>query len=160
MKTKLLLLFLLIGSFTFSQEHSFKLQDRSVIWQKVFDGSADQILHPKLKDGHVSKLTFQHCPGTSIFMREDIHFDYKIESKDNRFRVTINNIFFENSVQINLGSVSTDIKSTNFEDYVVRHKKNELRDGFTHRKNYTCLEDLFTKIFTPTEEPEIFDDNW
>lgn len=157
---KLLLLFLLMGSLAFSQEHSFQLHDRSVIWQKVFDGSADQIHHPKLKDGHVTKLSFRHCPGTSIFMRDDIHFDYKIESKENRFRVTISNISFENSFQFSSGYITTDAKSTNFEEFAVRHKKNELRDGFTHRKNYKCLEELFTRIFTPTEESAIYNDDW
>ena len=155
----LLLILIFLPEIAVSQEHSFKAVDRYVIWQKVFEGLADQIHHPKLKDGSVSKLSFRHCPGTSIFMRDDISFEYQIEKKEDRFRVTIKNISFENSVQISLGNVFTDSKSTNFEDYAIRHRKNELRDGFTHQKNYKCLEELFTKIFTP-KETTISNDDW
>jgi len=160
MKTKLLLLFLFIGSLAFSQDHSFKLQNRSVFWQKVFEGSPDKINHPKLKDGAGTKINIKPCPGTSAFMIGDVSFEYQIESKENRYRITIKNIVFENSFQLNFGAAFTSSESTNFETYAVRHKKNELRDGFTHRKNYKCLEELFTRIFTPTEESAIYNDDW
>src|SRR5690606_16076724 len=123
------------------------------------EGDSEQIQHPKLKDGHVSKLSFRHCPGTSMFLRSDIDFDYKIESKEDRLRVTVTNISFENTIQISYGAISTDSKSTNFEEFAIRHKNNELRDGNTHEKNYQCLEELFTNIFTPKESINT-DDDW
>lgn len=160
MKTKLLLLFLFIGSLVFSQEHSFSIENGFVVWQKVFQGSSDQIWNPKLKDGHASQFKIDRCSRTSSYMYFEMNFDYKIESKEDRYRITITNIEFIDVLQHALAKESANPFTTHFEELIIRNKDGKFREGGIHQRNLKCLDDYFTKIFTPTEEPTIYNDDW
>lgn len=154
-----LLVLLLISTFAFSQDHSFTIQNDYVVWQKVFDGSSDQIFNPKLKDGQALNFEINRCKGTSSYMYFDVNFDYQIEDKEGRYRITVTNITFTDAIQHVLLKTSANPIKTDFEDYIIRNKDGEFRKGNIHQTNLKCLDDFLTKTFSP-KETTILDDNW
>jgi hypothetical protein len=130
-------------------ETNFTLEDGVIFWQKVFKGNSDNVQHPKLINNKAENCNTGKCKSASMFLFEDFSFNYKIENKENRFRVTIQNIRFNNSVQLDLGGVVTDVKSNSLGDFVIRSKDGKLRKNKAVQKALECLNNYFIEIFTP-----------
>ena len=171
--------FLLITFFSFSQNpkieyKNFKLQDnKEIIWQKVFEinVSKDSIL--KLIQGNIvsnsfiNNLKYENYTfnGTSSFekltntssaplrARTEYNCFVKIDIKENKYRITIENIKF---IPINFNFDGVGINhSYSLEEMVVRNAKHEIRKNRNSRKMLSNFnKDLINLLTLKSEKKE------
>ncbi|MFC4268354.1 hypothetical protein [Polaribacter marinivivus] len=145
---------------------NFKLQDnKKIIWEKIFDRnlSKDSILNIisehkssqrflnniDLKDDSFSGLSnfikISDLKGLPLAVHTDFNCFVRIDVKDNKYRVTINDIKFK-PINLNYGMVGMNTNFT-LEDIVVRNKHHEIRKNKTARKVLTNLNNDLLSIF-------------
>ena len=149
---------------------NFKIENRDVIWQKVFETklSKEEVITYLKENGNISyleisdnKLTGQLTKveadykgfgktemGTTIYIARSFFNAFTIiDFKDNRYRVTLKNIRL---IQKYSDALSEEGQKTSLKTYAVKNRKPLLRNSFKGSPsgilNYT-----FTKIFTATK---------
>jgi hypothetical protein len=165
MKTILLLL---LPLYLFSQEdgiyakkpkyefpETFKIEEGMIYWQKTFESSDTLVLqklsrHPRLRltesgQGLLENASF-NCKCDLMIYKDDFFADVEIEIKPGKYRVTVTNIRFMNSIQFNLYGVSTSQNSTSIESISLKGK-GELRSGYNHRNALHNLHRYFEDLF-------------
>lgn len=149
---KLFLIILLISNITFSQQTNFRVENNTIFWSINNDKINFEALnkHPKITFTEEKKGFFQNakskCPGSSIFMREEFNFDFRISNENNTIKIEVYNIRFKNSIQTNLYGVSTSNSDAPFENYALKND-NTLRTNNTFKKNFECLHSFFKEVF-------------
>ena len=137
-----------------AQSNSFTTDNDKLIWENVFISSETNIpnliaRHTRLKITSVANAVYRGygtdvrntCPGTSDFLKDDFSFNFEIEPRDGKYRVTITNIIFSKKVK-------TKKSATASEKLLL--EKGALKTGTKAEADFTCLENYFTKIFSMT----------
>lgn len=135
---------------------TFSVENSIITWEKVYTLEENQSVNDlsnnlKLKmnaDGYGTVYDNQcKCRATSSYLDWNFNYDYKVEQKENRYKVTISNIIFIDGITMSLYGVTTTPQSTPFEYYILK-KTGELKPGFQTKANLECLDNYFTKQFT------------
>lgn len=148
---KSLVFFLLLSIQAFCQTNNFSVKGSSLIWENVFISNETNISavlakHPRLKiDSTAGKLHKGNavkikntCPETSLFMNDEISFDFEIEESTGKYRVTVTNIKFTNKG-----------KSKNAESYLI--EKGAIKTGSIVQNDIECIENYLNRTFTLTQ---------
>ena len=151
---KKILLLLLISFSAVAQDEVIGTQnfsvndDKIIIWTKIFEIDSINVLESfkqKLNihflnenSGYVDNLKLRCEKTISMYAEGNFKINFRIDFKENKYRVIASNIVFENNIQLNFGGVSTSKSYTNIEDY-------EFSDSqFT--KPYNCLAGIKYKM--------------
>jgi len=137
----------------FAQGNNFIVENEKLVWENVFISSETNIpnligRHSRLKiissDGALYRgkgIELRNtCPGTSDFLKEDYSFDFEIELRDGKYRVTITNIVFSKKAKKPKSTVAAE--SYFFESGKIK------QDAVT-TANLACVETYITKLFSP-----------
>lgn len=154
---KALLFFLLYSVAGMAQSGNFAIAENKLVWETVFisdESNVPQLIerHPRLKiisaKGNIYKGTGAEikntCPGASDFMNYDFGFNFEIELREGKYRVTVTNIVFTKTSR-NKGRVSTADAA---EKYFTEN--GNLRAGAAVQSDLACLETFFNRVFTMT----------
>lgn len=143
--------FLLLFSISnFAQNNNnFSVESKSLEWSYVFELNTGENIS-LLKDNltldfkndnfGTSKDQTISCNGLSIYSRLPFNFNFKIESKDNKYRVVVSNIIFNDN--LNFGNNTT----TKIEIYALKNSS-EIKQNTQNIKNLNCLNEYFLNIF-------------
>lgn len=143
---------------------NFSVEKNVITWKKVFEFKENPI--PYLKQN--SNLKFKdsifgtadnlllRCRNISFYCKNDFQINFKIETKENKYRVTVSNIVFKNAININFGGVSTDDKLILLEEAELRFKDNTIRKNNQSVINLNCIDEFLTELFTI----KIIEDKW
>jgi len=156
MKKIVLMLLLLYSISGFSQANSFIVSNEKLIWENVFISEEANIpaiisRHVRLKitssEGSLYKgigTDLKHtCPGTSDFLKDDFSFDFEIELREGKYRVTVSNLIF-----IKKNGRKSPAQTLGAEKFLT--DKGEIKQGGRSEADLICLDDYFNKIFTMT----------
>lgn len=146
------LLFLLSVS-CFAQDNNFIVENEKLVWENVFISSETNIpnivgRHSRLKimssDGALYRgkgIELRNtCAGTSDFLKDDYSFDFEIELRDGKYRVTITNIIFSKKTK--------KLKSTTLaENYFLENGK--IKSDTVTTADLACIENYIIKVFSP-----------
>jgi hypothetical protein len=137
----------------FAQGNNFIVENGKLVWENVFISSETNIpniigRHSRLKiitaDGAVYRgkgIELRNtCPGTSDFLKDDYSFDFEIELRDGKYRVTITNIVF--SKKLKKQKTITIAETYLFENSKIK------TDAIT-AADLGCIENYITKLFSP-----------
>lgn len=151
--------FLVIVFFSFSigcmaQSNNFVVANSKISWENVFISSETNITnllarHSRLKitsaNGDIYKgvgVNLRNtCPGTDDFLKDDFNFNFEIEVREGKYRVTISDIVFYKKAK-------SKKNSTPSEKYFI--DKTEIKTGEKSEADFTCLENYFIKLFSAT----------
>ena len=150
----LLLLFCSLSGF--SQANSFIVSNEKLIWENVFISDETNIpaiiaRHVRLKitstQGGVYKGTGTQlkntCPGTSDFLKDEFSFDFEIELREGKYRVTISKLIFLKKI----GKGKPEQLMGAEKALVIN---GELKQDDKTMHDILCLDNYFNKIFTMT----------
>ncbi|TRW24408.1 hypothetical protein FMM05_11285 [Flavobacterium zepuense] len=156
MKKIALLLLLLCSLSGFSQANSFIISNEKLIWENVFISEETNIpaiisRHVRLKitssEGGVYKGTGTElkntCPGTSDFLKDDFSFDFEIELREGKYRVTISNLIF-----LKKTAKKKHAQPMGAEKFLT--DKGVIKSGGKSDADLLCLDNYFNKIFSMT----------
>jgi hypothetical protein len=149
------MVFLLLFSVScFAQVNNFIVKNNSLIWETVFisnETNIPQLLqrHPRLNvissENNIYKGTGTEirntCPGASAFMDNEFSFDFEIELREGKYRVTITNIKFTLS-----GNSKKKPAVKNAENYLVEN--GAVKAGEATQQDLMCFETFFNRLFT------------
>jgi hypothetical protein len=159
MKNLLVIAFVFITSGLFAQNENFNLEKDAIIWRYVFnDTNSIKLLKDKSKlefktdsTGIIKKSLLNHKKTTDEFTAE-----FKIESKKDRYRVTVTNIRFFSSRQINFEGIMTSMTDYPLEMHWIKNNKIIEKLGGV---NITELfNDFFVDLFTIPKQKT--DEDW
>jgi len=171
---KKVLFLLLISTICFSQENTkyievfnnekeliefqnFSLDNNFIIWQKVFESNDKDVtgyFRKQLRltflneDSGTSINNNLECKGIAFYASGNFNFKFLIEIKENKYRVSVSGINFENQLQYNVGNVSTSNSSINLESVALRDSNNTFRKNSQIKTDLECLNQYFTNLFT------------
>jgi hypothetical protein len=148
------LIFLLSPFFAIAQ-NDFKVEKEQVIWQKVFDNNVSSndfdksfktrtlFLNSQFSDNQIYGITepktlIKYDWSMPIYASYLTYFTYRVEFKENRYRVTVNDI-----TQV----VTTDKTETTLTGFILK-KDQTLRTGRNHQKFLLKLHEALDKEFT------------
>lgn len=159
-----ILLLLLLSFNCYSQDiaENFTVKKNIITWSKVYEFKDDPI--PFLKQNLALKFDEKNsgaaqdlnlrCKSISIYARENFKFNFLIEIKDGKYKVTASNFVFSNSFNINLSGISSNETPSTIEKYELRNKDNTIRTNSQSKTNINCLNDYLSELFQikPTKE--------
>jgi len=152
------LLFILLSNHLYSQDikyENFIVQDKKIIWQKIYqkDSIADLSKIPALKFNSNSTASCYNqklsCKGLAIYAQSTFQFDLLIEEKENKVRITVNNIVFDSNFQVSVGYITTSEKYVTLEEAELRTSDFKFRKNSQSQKNVNCLDNYFIDLFKP-----------
>jgi len=136
----------------FAQDTNFLVSNGKVVWENVFISNETNIpniiaRHTRLKITSSSDNVYKGrgidvrntCPGTSDFFKDDLSFDFEIEVRDGKYRVTVANMVFSKGPKKQKATTAA-------EKYFLADSK--IKTGGEADTNFTCLENYFTKLFS------------
>ncbi|KOS05088.1 hypothetical protein AM493_02840 [Flavobacterium akiainvivens] len=134
------------------QSNSFLASSNKLVWENVFITNDTNIQafisrHSKLKitsaDQNIIKGNAagirNTCPETSVFMKDNVSFNFEIESSDGKYRVTVTNIIF---------TKKNAKKGTIAENYFI--KDGQILTTGTLPADLNCIDAYFNRIFNTT----------
>jgi hypothetical protein len=145
---------------------AFRLANKNIIWEVVFElkeGETIEGLKNNLKlkfndEGFGTAEELQlDCKGVNMWLKGNFKTNYKIETKDNRYRVTASNFIFEDTMEINFGSVRTAAKTTPLEFYELKDSNGTIRPNNQTQRDMQCLDHQLRQLFTIIPAPN---QNW
>lgn len=135
----------------FSQNtYNFSVENKSLEWSYIFElktGENVSLLKNNLSldfktdSTGISKNQNVLCNGISIYTRLPFDFNFRIESKDSRYKVVISNIIFNDN--LNFGNNTT----TKIESYTLSNNLT-IKQNNQNLKNLNCLNEYFLTNFT------------
>lgn len=152
------LLFILLSNHLYSQDikyENFIVQDKKIIWQKIYqkDSIADLLKIPALKfNSNTTASCYNQklsCKGLAIYAQSTFQFDLLIEEKENKVRITVNNIVFDSNFQVSVGYITTSEKYVTLEEAELRTSDFKFRKNSQSQKNVNCLDNYFIDLFKP-----------
>lgn len=158
------IILILLLPFCAIAQHSFEANDNHVEWKQIFKDTVKVDLmqsHLQSVFNHEGNIIVsdQVINGTTEFMpivtdlsdlspafRQPLKLNYKIEFKEGRYRVFVNNITFK-GIPITIYGV------TNYDHYyadttLIRTRDGELRKNKQAQRILTRMHDAFIKLFT------------
>jgi hypothetical protein len=171
---KKILLLLLISFSAVAQDEVIDTQnfsvndDKIIIWTKIYEIDSINVLESfkqKLNihflnqnSGYVDNLKLRCKEMISIYAEGNFKVNFRIDFKEDKYRIIVSNIVFENTMQYNYGSISTSKNYSNIEDYELRTRDNLLRKNEQSISNRICLNELFESLFSVKNIK--IDDKW
>lgn len=158
------LILLLLLPFCAVAQHDFKAIDNKVEWSHIFkqDISIEamtQHLHTSFNHLNDLIITDNSIQGTTDYMplitnteylsagfSQPIKINYRIDFKEGRYKVTVNNIVFKGII-ITISGVG-DQSDLYADTALIRTRDGELRKNKQAQKVFTRLHDAFIKEFT------------
>ena len=131
-----------------------------ITWAKDFNQPIDELYNymkqnPALRDigpngGQLpGRRAICEQRGTAIFMRNPVSGVVTIEETQEGYRIIVDSFRFKNQIQINLGSVETDVDSEPIEAYLLKKKDRTIRKNKQALRDLNCLNQYLSKLFTP-----------
>lgn len=159
---KKLLLFITLLTSSFYAQENFKIENNSIIWQKVFDNFTNLDLKQLQQNPFCANLQFNNViSGTSnyyqfpnkeglpVFAYQDFKCFILVEEKENKYRVTISNITFK-GLEIEVFGVKN--KSEEYLSfYALKNNGGELRKNNSITNTLNSLNNFFIETFTLKE---------
>jgi hypothetical protein len=150
-----LIYLLLLFPFLTQAQHTFKSESKELSWQHIYDSDITaETYYNNIKtqkefvdcnfDGVILYGTtpfidlIKDHSGMPIFARWDIQLTYKIEFKDNRYRVTVSNMLWD-SYNFN------DI--TPFEDLLLKKRDGSIRGANKYQEYLSVVEMKLITLF-------------
>ncbi|MEJ5105557.1 hypothetical protein [Chryseobacterium sp. MYb328] len=183
MKNIAILFTILISCLYYSQENSFSINNKQVVWQKIYDSTKniDEVKNILTSSGKVNVTSIESGilngdvsdymmdykgagntrAGTPIFIYSSKFFtNFKIEFKENKYRVTITNIRLKgNSGSLYSSGVAiSNDGNENLESYALTNDKESFRNNFEGRAS-KIINYSFTQLFDVSKYTET-NDNW
>jgi len=140
----LLIFFSFYSLLCFSQYKSFSIESGLIFWKNIYENSEDLNelkTNPRIEFTSDSTGIIKKGNANPKFHQES-SAEFKIEVKDERYRVSVFNIRFYNTTQISLYGVSTDITDYGIEEFLI-DKKGAIKT----RKNQVLTMDLLDAFF-------------
>lgn len=151
MKYFYLLFLLSINAFSQTEIGNFKIEQGEVVWQKIFEEDLPiESQDLKLKAVGLPLMT------TTFWLSDIEGAKMKVEHKDNRTRITINDIYSISSTKINLGQVEENIKPIYAEEIYV--SKNGVFKKFFLKKDGKLIEEIINREINNLIKYETEDD--
>jgi hypothetical protein len=159
-----IIIFLFLFPFILIAQNNFAAVDSNVVWEQVFNDSVvatDYLKHLNISISQENPaiLVNDYTSGQSTYMdliedksslsaffRQPVKFDYRVDFKEEKYRVTIRNITFK-GISITLYGV-TDDTDTYLDNSLIRNRDGELRKNKMSQRIQYQLNSVFTKIFT------------
>lgn len=155
---KKIILVLFIGFSGFAQNtDNFSAEDNSLIWSRIFElkegediSNIKNNLKLNFKDNISGTAENQHCKckGGSTYVKSPFSYNFKIEKKENRYKVFVSNIIFKDNLSINIGSVVNGPTTHTIEEFALKNSDNTIRKNSQNSKNLNCLDAFFTSNFS------------
>jgi len=159
-KILLLLTLIIFQNNTFCQkktiDSSFSISNKKVVWSKIYKSENKDViklLKSKLilnfnadSTGTAKDLKLL-CKNISIYSKNNFSIIFKIEFKENMYKVTATNFIFENQNQLNVSELHSELKYFNIENYILTRELNFKNDGFNSRTT-TCLNNFLSELFS------------
>ena len=167
---KIALLFIIIPFCAIGQEN-FKAVDSKVVWQHVFEDSISAQKYLKhvntlISQENPAQLTVDYISGQSTYMnliedksslsaafKKPAKFDFNIDFKEGKYRVTVRNIALE-GISLTLYGV-TDDSDFYLDKEFIRTRDAQLRKNKMAKRLLTRLDSALIKLFTYKSQ-----DNW
>jgi len=145
-----LLLFFTINCF--SQSTSFGVRNEKLFWENVYisnESNIPQLIkrHSKLKIDSVSKNIYKGhatalkntCEAASANLNNEFNFNFEIELREGKYRVTISNLEF--IIKGNKSKKTVDSELYYVDNGIIKPSSKE---------DFECLESYFNRIFSFT----------
>ena len=149
MKIFLFLLFVVSQS-VFAQVENFAVPDKKLVWENVYisnEANIPQLVerHSSLRivsqSGNIFKGTASavkcSCAESSSLLDNTFSFDFEIELREDKYRVTLTNFVFSDGKKAKSGIIP----------YI---KKNALKSDEKTKSDLSCLNNYFNRIFSMT----------
>lgn len=176
---------LIISIFAFSQDLSFRINNKQVEWEKIFNTEkklsnikSTLLLSGKLKFisetensliGEFGDFLMDYKGagftqmGTPMYLNSNNRYsaNFKIDIKEGKYRVTIFNIKFK-GMQMSLYSGGVGMSGNNennIEEYLLKNNKEQFKGSFND-KPYKILDYSFTNLFDVSKYQNTSNDNW
>jgi len=175
---KQILLFLLISTFCYSQQEynetyddkknlikfeNFTIEEKIIVWKMIFEGDSVKVMK-NLKSnlklnftqtaiGSVKDLSL-NCGSISIQLAPNFTLDFKIEFKENKYRVIATNFVFENAMNVNAGLFITSRQYNNIEYFCLKDRTGTFRKQSQMKHDLKCMDELLKNLFTSKETTE------
>lgn len=161
MKTRILILFITLHALSsFCQKSAqfpktFTAENNTIYWENIYQlnsGEKIEDLNQNLKlnitttGTGVVEENLCKCNSGSSFINQSFKFNYKIETKEGKYKVLVTNIIFRNGPELYANRIQTDKDIFTFEYYSL-DKEGNFKKTFQTKKNLTCLNDYFTNLF-------------
>ena len=171
MKRLLIILASLFASVTMMQAQNFKVESGKIFWQKVYEQDADietmlvnsgkfvdinitnGIITARIKPGKVD-INGRSLMEIPIYIRDNYMTGFvKIQQKENRYRVTVDQFVFIDMVDSPLGQKGEE---TYLEVYALK-RDGSIKPYFINTAA-VIIDEALTSLFTPIND--FADDNW
>lgn len=149
---------LLFTSICYCQDINYKrfsIENKQIVWQNIYQKDSIQniealkknlnLVFTNLNSGY-SKNQKLRCSGIAIYMMDIFQFNFQIEEKENKYRIRISNIAFNDNIELNLGSVQTTNKINLLEDFELKTKDYKFRKNSQSKKNMECLDQYLLEL--------------
>lgn len=158
-KNNLFVIFFLLANLSYTQHKNFVLENGIIYWKNIYKDSAkiSELRNKPLLEFITDSTGFIKRTNFNDKKLNDLKAEFKIESKQNKYRVSVYNIrFFDTPVSLYIGNISTQ------SDTEFTIEKSILKEDGSVRKyagyNLTAtLNPYFVDLFT-IEMTET--DNW
>ncbi len=160
---------------------NFYIKETGVIWQYVYEVDLDRkqirdyfeaqtfMKLQKLTEASMvftlDKFSFNIRKSgswgtTPMYLNDPISGSVTVQSKDNKYRITVSNIVFTSSMDLNFGGVSTNGNDqTPLEEYAYNYKRDVFKSLFTS-SGANAMNNLLLDLFEIKEIESITSDNW
>lgn len=159
MKNLIFLLFFLSVN-TFAQEHNFKTENGTLVWEKVYNTDKTNIVSELKKNVKldftddtegVGKQNKVSCDISNYFLKKNyFDFNFTIEQKEGKYRIRAYNLLFENDMELTIYGVTKAPKKINIEEYALNNKK-EIKTSKSNTAIMKCFSDYLDGIFKPID---------
>lgn len=154
MKNLLLIAFCLCSYISLSQNKNFVIENGLVYWKNIYETPI------KLETIKTNPRLDFTTDSTGVLKKglphkkykEEIKAEFKIEKKDNKYRVSVFNIRFIDSFEITLYGVTNKSEDTSIETYLIRSKDGEIRKNKKAIEMLDLLNDYLINIFDSNKE--------
>jgi len=158
-KYTLLLSMILFGFYAKSQNQNLYVENDLVHWRYVYEngfGINDLMEKPKLEFFNENKGIIKKNSMNHKKVNDEITADFFVEEKDGRYRVTVNNIRFFSTTQIQIGGISSSITDYPVETSLLK-KDNTIKPKVWGIDFSEILHNYFFELFNAKESKN---DDW
>jgi hypothetical protein len=160
---QILLLLIAINCFSqnneVSENQNFSVNNENLmIWTKIYEIDSVDVLSKLRQKQNLNFINENsgiavdlklRCKKTlSMYAEDSFKINFRIDFKENKYRIVVSNIVFNNSFQFNYAGVSTSKITSNIEEYELRNKDNQLRKNSQSLSNRICLDEFFDNLFS------------
>lgn len=162
MKKITIILLTLICLNSFSQNKNFTIENDLLTWKYVFSETYDSSLlknKPRLEFITDSTGTIKKGLASDRNVKDEYTANFRIETRENRYRVIVNNLRFYNTTQIEFDMFSSSVHDYPMEKFWIRNN-GAIRAKYWGVSLTDILNNDFIKLFTLQTKVEKEQDDW